>query len=73
MDGSRKSRDDKKKAPSINQAITQTTELSKRIPEVSKIEMRITNQAYFTTPMQLITNSNVEVTHRRPMIKDIPF
>ena len=57
----------------INQAITQTSELSKKIPDVSKIEMRIINQAYFTTPMQSITNSNVEATHRRPLIKDIPF
>ena len=28
----------------INLTITQTSELSKKIPEVSKIEMRITNQ-----------------------------
>ena len=59
--------------PSIHQAITQTSELSKKIPEVSKIETRITNQADFTTLVQSITNSNVEVTNRRPMIKGIPF
>ena len=35
--------------------------------------MRMTNQADSTTPAQSITNSNVEVTHRRPLIKDIPF
>ena len=35
--------------------------------------MGITKQADFTTPVQSITNSNVEVTHRRPMIKDTPF
>ena len=38
-----------------------------------QIKMRITNQADFTTPVQPITNSNVEATHRRPLIKDIPF
>ena len=63
----------RRRPPSINQAITQTSELSKKIPEVSKIEMRMTNQADFTTPAQSITNSYAEVTHRRSMIKDIPF
>ena len=35
--------------------------------------MEITNQADFTTPVQTISNSNVEVTKRRPAIKDITF
>ena len=35
--------------------------------------MGITNQVHFTPPRKSITNSNVEVTHRRPIIKDIPF
>ena len=48
----------------INQAITWTSELSKKIPAVSKIEMRITNQAHSTVPAQSITNSNDEVPHR---------
>ena len=47
--------------------------LSKKIPEVSKIEMRIKSQAHSSAPAQSITNSNDEVTHRSPMIKDIPF
>ena len=59
--------------PPINQTITQTSEMSQRIPEGSKIEIRITNQTESTTPAQSITNSNVEVTHRRPLIKHIPF
>ena len=63
----------RRRSPPINQAITQTSELSKKITEVSKIEMGITNQVDFTTPVQSITSSNAEVTHRRPMIKDIPF
>ena len=57
----------------INQTITQTSELSKKIPEALKIESRITNQTHSTAPTQSINNSNVEVTHRSPMIKDIPF
>ena len=57
----------------INQAITQTSKLSKKIPEVSKIETKITNQVDSITPAQSITNSNAEVTHIRPLIKDIPF
>ena len=32
----------------------------------------MTNQTDSTAPAQSITNSNDEVTHRRPMIKDIP-
>ena len=63
----------RRRSPPINQAITQSSDLSKKIPEVSKIEMGITNEGDFTTPAQSITNSNAEVTHRRPMIKDIPF
>ena len=63
----------RRRLPPINQAITETSELSKKIPEVSNIEMKITNQADVTTPAQSITNSNAEVTHRRPLIKDIPF
>ena len=63
----------RRRPPPINQTISQTSELSKKIPEASKIESRITNQTDSTAPMQSITNSNDEVTHRRPMIKDIPF
>ena len=62
----------RRRPPPINQAITQTSELSKKIPEVSKIEMEI-NQADFTTPAQSISSSNPEVAHRRPVNKDIPF
>ena len=63
----------RRRLPHINQAITQTSELSKKIPGVSKLKMRITNQAHSTVPVQSITNSNNEVTHRSSMIKDIPF
>ena len=59
--------------PPINKAIIQASELSKNIPEVSKIETRITKQSDFTITAQSITHSNVELTHRRSLIKDIPF
>ena len=63
----------KRRPQPISQAITQTSELSKKIPEAPEVESRITNQPDFTAPRQSITNSNDEVTHRRTMIKDIPF
>ena len=63
----------RRRPPLINQNITQISELSKKIPEAPKIELRMTNQPDSATPTQPITNSNDEVTHRRPMIKDIPF
>ena len=43
------------------------------MPEASKLESRITNKTDSTAPVQSLTNSNDEVTHRRPMIKDIPL
>ena len=73
MHRSRKSRNEEKKAPLINQTINQTSEPSKKIPEAPKIELKITNQPDSTAPMQSITNSNDEVTHRIPKIKDVPF
>ena len=63
----------RRRLPPINQAITQTAELSMKIPGVSKIKMRITNQVHSTAPAQSITNANDEATHKSPMIKDIPF
>ena len=57
----------------ITQTITQISELSKKIPEVPEIELRITNQPDSAAPMQSINDCNDEVTNRRPMIKDIPF
>ena len=62
----------RRRPPPINQTITQTSELSKKISEAPKIEPR-PYQPNSTTPMQSITNSNDEVTHRRPMLRDILF
>ena len=47
--------------------------MSKKIPEALKIESAITSQINYAPPAQSITNSNDEVTHKRPIIKDIPF
>ena len=57
----------------INQTIIQTSELSQKIPDVSKVETGITNQTYFSVPVQPINNSNDEATQGSPMIKDIHF
>ena len=57
----------------INQTITQTSELSNKNLEVPKIESRITIQPNSAATTQSITNSNDLVTHRRPMINDIPL
>ena len=63
----------KRKPLPINQTITQTSELSKKIPEAPKLELKITNQTNSEAPMQSITSSNDGVTHITPMIKYIPF
>ena len=52
-------------------AISQT--LSKKIPEISKIEKKVITHTYFTTPVQSVNDPSTEVINRRPMIKDIPF
>ena len=63
----------RRRPPPINQTITQTSELSKKIPEIPKIETRITNQAHSSAPAQSIASSNDEATNRRPIIKEILF
>ena len=53
---------------------TNVAETSRKIPEAPKIKTKITNQPDFThTPVQSITSTNEGMTHRRPIIKDIPF
>ena len=63
----------RRRKPPINQTIAQSAESSKKIPEASKIEKKITNQPDFSTPVQSINNSSVQVINRSAMIKDIPF
>ena len=58
----------RRKSP-IDQTIAQTTEMSKKILEASKIEKKVLNHPDFTTPVQSITNSIAEVINRKPMIK----
>ena len=55
----------------INQNIA--AEISKKIPEASKIEKEVINHPDFTTQGQSINNSNTKGNNRRPIIKDIPF
>ena len=56
----------------INETIAQSAEPSKKIHEASKIEKKVINHPDFTTPVQLVSNSSLEIINRRPMIKDIP-
>ena len=60
----------RRKSP-INQA--NAAEMSKIIPEVSKIEKRVITHPDFTTPVQSVNDPSMEVINRRLMIKDIPF
>ena len=66
----------RRRKPSINQPITQSAELSKKTPEASKIEKKVINQPDFTTTVQSISNSSMEVINRRmiqKINKYIPF
>ena len=63
----------RKRSPSINQTITQTSELSKKIPEVSKIEKKVISHPDITTPVQSVNGPSTAVINRTPTIKDIPF
>ena len=63
----------RRRPPPINQIITQTLELSKKIPKVSKIEKKVITHPDFTTPVQSVNNPSTGVINRMPMIKDIPI
>ena len=63
----------RRRPPPINQTIIQTSELSKKIPEVSKMERKVISHPDFTTPVQSVNSPSAGVINRRPMIKDIPF
>ena len=63
----------RRRPPTTNEIITQTSELSKKIPEVSKIEKKVITHPDFITPVQSINSPSMEVINRKPMIKDIPF
>ena len=53
----------RRKLTPINQTITQTSELSKKIPEASKIE-KIINHPDVTTPVESVNNPSAEVINR---------
>ena len=57
--------------PPINQTITQTSELSKKIPKVSKIEKKVVIHPDFTTPVQSVNSPTAEAINRMAMIKNI--
>ena len=63
----------RRRPPPINQTITQTSELSKKIPEISKIEKKVITHPGFTTQVQSINNPSTGEINRMPMIKDIPI
>ena len=66
----------RRRKPPINQTIAQSAEPSKKTPGASKIGKKAINQPDFTTPVQSISNSSVEVNNRRliqKINKDIPF
>ena len=54
----------------INQNSIQPSELSQKIPGVTKIGIRITNSI---APAHSINNANDRISHRRPLTPDILF
>ena len=63
----------RRRPPPFNQTITQTSGLSKKIPDVSKIENKVITHPDFTTPVQSVNSPSVEAITRRSMTKNIPF
>ena len=63
----------RKKSDPINQPINQPSELSQKIPGETKIETGKTNKAHSKDPMHIINNSDVGMTHTKPLIPDTPF
>ena len=56
--------------PSI---INSPSELSQKIPGMTKIETRKTNLVHSKDPMHTINNVDTGMTHTRPVIPDVPF
>ena len=63
----------RRRPPFINQTITQTSELSMKIPEVSKIDKKVITHPDLTTLVQPVNKPSTGVINRMPMIKDIPI
>ena len=51
----------RRRPPPINNTISQTSELSKKIPEASKIEKKVITHPDFTTPVQSVNNPSAGV------------
>ena len=63
----------RRRVPPINQTIAHVNRNVKENFWGIKIEKKDINQPDFTTPVQSINNSSVEVINRIPIINDIPF
>ena len=63
----------RKRLDPINQTINQPSELLQKIPGETKVETRKTNHINSTDPMHSIKNVNEEMTHKKPLIPDVPF
>ena len=61
------------RSPIINQPVTPPSNLSQKIPGVSKIEPRITNSRNSNTPASSVNKTNEGMTHRRPLIPNLPI
>ena len=61
----------RRRPPPINQ--DNASELSKKIPEVSKIENKVITNPNYTTPVQSVNSPSAEAINRGPMIKNILF
>ena len=57
----------------INQTVISISELSQNIPGTLKIETRITNSVKSTGLAHSMNNTNEGMTHRIPLISDVPF
>ena len=63
----------RRRPPLINQTNTPTSELSKKIPEVSKIENKVITHPDFTTPVQSVNSPSTDAIKSEPMTKNILF
>ena len=63
---------ERKRSDPINQPINQPSELSQKIPGKTKIETGKTNETHSKDPMHIINNTDVGMTHTRPLIPDAP-
>ena len=54
----------RRRLPPINQTIAQSSETSKKISEVSKIEKKIITHPYFMTVVQSVNNPSMEAVNK---------